>query len=428
MEFDFNINHIFTNRVTKFDKRVKQFHTNRRELTQQKDPACIVIDKLGIASSKAQGLRTPVTSTSKLKDSDHLIYLLKDEQNRNLGAAIGFLKIGYKSLFVYDHNGIIHELTPMCILDFYIHESRQRQGFGKELFDYMLQDTRLQPCQLAIDKPSFKFSSFLKKHYNLIHSIPQTNNFVIYRGFFSEKKKDNHEQILPNKNAEPNIPINRLSLHEKETVFAKGQPFSKASAQNTLSLTKQQDYPEDKDLLSVTNLKPIPSEAKNSLKESHYSPIADTIRTRTPQTTVKLHRTTPLPLGDDHNRHLSSAHGTLPEEAGNKINRTSGPQRANIAGGTDHPNFNPLMVTKVDPLSLYTNRYSYSRQHAKLLPYMDSSKIRLPQIEQDSSQCFQRKSSFPNKEINSNVPWSLFNNVAKYHSLIKRGYSHTRIW
>ncbi|CAI9738643.1 alpha-tubulin N-acetyltransferase 1-like isoform X1 [Octopus vulgaris] len=428
MEFDFNINQIFTNRITKFDKRIKQFNTNRREPTQQKDPACIVIDKLGIASSKAQGLRIPVTSTSKLKDSDHRIYLLKDEQNQNLGAAIGFLKIGYKSLFVYDNDEIIHELTPMCILDFYIHESRQRQGFGKELFDHMLQDTRLLPCQLAIDKPSFKFSSFLKKHYNLVHSIPQTNNFVIYRGFFSEKKKDNHEQILPNKNAEPQISINRLNLHEKETVPAKWEPISKASAENTQVLTKQQDYPKDKDLLSVTNLKPAPPEAKTSLKESHYNPIADTTKTRTPQTTVKPHRTTPLPLGDDHSRYLSSAHKTPPEEAGNKINRTNGPQRANLAGDPDHPNFNPKMLTKVDPLSLYTNRLSYPRQHAKLLPYMDSTKIRLPQIDQDSSQCFQRKSSFPNREINNNVPWSLFNNVAKYHSLIKRGYSHTRIW
>lgn len=285
---------------------------------QQQDLACIVIDKLGIASSKAQGLRRPVTSTSKLRDSDHLIYLLKDEQNRELGAAIGFLKIGYKTLFVYDKNGTIHEMTPMCVLDFYIHESRQRQGFGKELFDYMLQDTRLHACQLAVDKPSYKFSSFLKKHYNLIHSIPQTNNFVIYQGFFSEKKKDGCDKIFPTRNSEPQIAVNRLNLQEKERVSSKkSEQLLKASAQNTQSLTRQQDFPEENVLPLVSSSK---EERRNSMKESHFSPIADT--SKIPQTTVKPHRNTPLPLGEDYNSYLNLAHRPPPEGTGSRSSAT----------------------------------------------------------------------------------------------------------
>jgi hypothetical protein len=40
---------------------------------------------------------------------------------------VGLLKIGKKKLFLFDDGGIQHELNPLCILDFYIHETRQRQ-------------------------------------------------------------------------------------------------------------------------------------------------------------------------------------------------------------------------------------------------------------------------------------------------------------
>lgn len=45
----------------------------------------------------------------------------------------------------------------------------------------------VNPRHLAIDKPSFKFSSFLHKHYNLVAKIPQVNNFVIFEGFFNNR-------------------------------------------------------------------------------------------------------------------------------------------------------------------------------------------------------------------------------------------------
>jgi GNAT superfamily N-acetyltransferase len=32
-------------------------------------------------------------------------------------------------------NGAIVEVEPLCVLDFYVHESHQRQGVGKALFE-----------------------------------------------------------------------------------------------------------------------------------------------------------------------------------------------------------------------------------------------------------------------------------------------------
>jgi hypothetical protein len=47
-----------------------------------------------------------------------------------------------------------------------------------------LQEEGIKPEMLALDRPSEKLLSFLKKHYNLVHIIPQSNNFVIYDRFF----------------------------------------------------------------------------------------------------------------------------------------------------------------------------------------------------------------------------------------------------
>jgi alpha-tubulin N-acetyltransferase 1 len=46
--------------------------------------------------------------------------------------------MGRKRLFVYDRHGQQWEMNPLCVLDFYIHESRQRMGCGRRLFDFML--------------------------------------------------------------------------------------------------------------------------------------------------------------------------------------------------------------------------------------------------------------------------------------------------
>lgn len=78
----------------------------------------------------------------------------------------GLLKIGTKNLYVFDENGETKQVPTQCVLDFYIHELRQRAGLGKELFDFMLQRERVKaPVKLAIDRPSDKLIAFLRKHY-----------------------------------------------------------------------------------------------------------------------------------------------------------------------------------------------------------------------------------------------------------------------
>uniref|UniRef100_A0A2K5QTB3 Alpha-tubulin N-acetyltransferase 1 n=1 Tax=Cebus imitator TaxID=2715852 RepID=A0A2K5QTB3_CEBIM len=150
-----------------------------------------IIDELGKASAKAQNLSAPITSASRMQSNRHVVYILKDSSARpaGKGAIIGFIKVGYKKLFVLDDREAHNEVEPLCILDFYIHESVQRHGHGRELFQYMLQKERVEPHQLAIDRPSPKLLKFLNKHYNLETTVPQVNNFVIFEGFFAHQHR-----------------------------------------------------------------------------------------------------------------------------------------------------------------------------------------------------------------------------------------------
>ena len=135
---------------------------------------------MGEASSKAQGLQTTITSADKFFSSNHRIFI-KAEKNK----VLGFIKVGNKKLFLRDRNYNYHEEYPLCVLDFYVHESNQRRGIGKQLFDYMIKFEKKNPKELAYDRPSPKLISFLRKYFGLQGFIQQNNNFVVFDDFFS---------------------------------------------------------------------------------------------------------------------------------------------------------------------------------------------------------------------------------------------------
>ncbi|XP_062454605.1 alpha-tubulin N-acetyltransferase 1 [Rhea pennata] len=188
MEFPFDVAAVLGERFTVVDQHLRpagrRGPAHRGDLEQQ---LRTVIDELGKASAKAQGLPAPVTSAARLETNRHVLYILRDAEGRRAakGAVVGFLKVGYKKLFLLDRDGTHNEAEPLCVLDFYVHESLQRHGYGKELFQHMLQSERTEPRRLAVDRPSAKLLAFLRKHYGLADAIPQVNNFVIFEGFFA---------------------------------------------------------------------------------------------------------------------------------------------------------------------------------------------------------------------------------------------------
>ena len=44
----------------------------------------------------------------------------------------------------------------------------------------------MPPGKLAYDRPSMKFVSFLRKHYDLVSFTPQANNFVVFKCYFDD--------------------------------------------------------------------------------------------------------------------------------------------------------------------------------------------------------------------------------------------------
>ena len=60
------------------------------------------------------------------------------------------LKVAVRKLYLRAEDGQMRDISPLCVLDFYVHESNQRRGQGKKLFDEMLKrEGVLHPARLA---------------------------------------------------------------------------------------------------------------------------------------------------------------------------------------------------------------------------------------------------------------------------------------
>ncbi|XP_063701267.1 alpha-tubulin N-acetyltransferase isoform X3 [Culicoides brevitarsis] len=199
MEFRFDLSDLFRHPIVKInnsmlpsgfvgDRRTAFIDEDDKKRWYKEATAKIaeVVNDIGETSAKSQGLSVPVTSGEKLRRSDHVIYLL-NEKNDKKGLVTGFLKIGKKSLYLFNEQGKTVYVSAICLLDFWIHESRQRQGWGGKLFQYMLEQENLLPQEVAYDRPSPKLLNFLNKYYGLYTKIQQLNNFVIFDGFFDNK-------------------------------------------------------------------------------------------------------------------------------------------------------------------------------------------------------------------------------------------------
>ena len=186
-----------------------------------------ILNSMGEASSRAQHLNTTITSAHKFFISNHRIFI-KAEQNK----VLGFIKVGSKKLFLRDRCFNYHEVNTLCVLDFYVHESTQRRGIGKELFDYMLQFENKIPTELAYDRPSDKLLNFLNKYFGLINYIPQNNNYVVFDEFFDLISNTNNNITYDN---DTNRAIKRLNNNYREIENNKNYEM-----QNTLN--KRNDY------------------------------------------------------------------------------------------------------------------------------------------------------------------------------------------
>ncbi|XP_050537334.1 alpha-tubulin N-acetyltransferase 1-like isoform X2 [Daktulosphaira vitifoliae] len=182
MEFKFDIKDLSEKSILKIDYSLipdgYEYDVNLQRRI------AMIVDEMGKASARAQDLKMPITTAEKLAKSDHLIYLMTEQTNDDSNVVIGILKMGWKKLYLFDKKGTRSEAMVYCLLDFYVHETRQRQGYGVKIFEYMLKDNELEAKRLAIDRPSKKMLQFMVKHFKLKKPVDQGNNFVIFEEFF----------------------------------------------------------------------------------------------------------------------------------------------------------------------------------------------------------------------------------------------------
>ncbi|XP_050300850.1 alpha-tubulin N-acetyltransferase-like isoform X2 [Anthonomus grandis grandis] len=187
MDFRFNLNEIFREPVVEIGNTLvpPKFTGDKRALWDTQSKVSQIVNAMGEASAAAQGLSKPITTADRLRNSEHKLYLLIDHSaNNGRGSVTGMLKTGQKGLYVFDREGQHYQVSPPCILDFYVHESKQRSGYGRRLFEHMLFREQVEPVKMAIDRPSEKLLGFLNKHYGLHSPVKQMNNYVVFDGFF----------------------------------------------------------------------------------------------------------------------------------------------------------------------------------------------------------------------------------------------------
>lgn len=218
----------------------------RRLQGSRSSQLCLALEALGKSSAVAQGLRKPVTYGTTCQ-SGHRIYLLADG-NR----ALGFLKVGTKHLFVVaptvganDSSSVqdtFQEISPLCALDFYVHESCQRSGFGRVIFDAMLEQERVRPEQVAYDRPSPKLLAFLRKHFGL--SRPNSSSAHQSRGLRSGSTQRREAVDAP----------------DNGSTWASEQPGSweRASSRSVLPRQKLWEGQEPGGVLGCARLPPTP--------------------------------------------------------------------------------------------------------------------------------------------------------------------------
>jgi len=182
MDVPADLSKFFDTPIIRFDvSMLKKYNPRKFPVIQS------MIDRMGKLSSEAQRLKRTLTTYEKLMDStdDQFLYILWEPGNRpNQSVVVGLLKVGYKGLYLYNRSVRAYNVKPLCVLDFFIHSSKQRQGYGHRLFDYMLEQENVAASAVAIDKPSESLLAFLAKHYGLTNPIWQNTNFVVYPQFF----------------------------------------------------------------------------------------------------------------------------------------------------------------------------------------------------------------------------------------------------
>ena len=137
MEFSFRVNHVLVELITVVTADVINPYKGGIDRQGTKSSIREIIDKMGIASAKAQKLNNVISSAALLLATDHRIYLIKDgEACDGQGAVIGILKVGVKKLWIVVFPPFILLICTLypCLISSMIKVDMNRIGIPHQFF------------------------------------------------------------------------------------------------------------------------------------------------------------------------------------------------------------------------------------------------------------------------------------------------------
>ncbi|KAH7444623.1 hypothetical protein KP509_02G085500 [Ceratopteris richardii] len=84
----------------------------------------------GVEALLQQQRKLKLVEAMLMEKQENGVVAREEEEKRRTTTAMavieGMLKVGTKDLFIRRYDGTVHEMSPLCVLDFYVHYSYQR--------------------------------------------------------------------------------------------------------------------------------------------------------------------------------------------------------------------------------------------------------------------------------------------------------------
>jgi hypothetical protein len=156
---------------------------------------------------------------------------------------IGFSKIQRaKKLFHTDEFGIMDEKKVTAVIDFYIHQSYAKQGYGKALLEHIL-DTEFHPNgQVGFFKTTKTFVSFMNRAFNgKIVLFKLDNDYAGMHYHIKQGESNVSPPILSKNSSQTNLNV----LNSSNKMSSRGNVFNNVGrdliTQSTTDLSKFKD-------------------------------------------------------------------------------------------------------------------------------------------------------------------------------------------
>ena len=150
----------------------------------------MVINSIGSLSSVQRRLKSPITNADLFFGKQNETLIIKAKGN----TVFGFIRVGYKDIYINTLNDVLENINLLCVFDFFVHFTCQRMGYGRELFDKVLELFKVEPSMMAYDKPSQAMNNFMYKHYSLKNPIEQSNHMFIYYQLLLKLINENYNE------------------------------------------------------------------------------------------------------------------------------------------------------------------------------------------------------------------------------------------